>query len=67
MKSTAMARTAVAPGWSVPLVSQLTQYAASLYVMVRGFDNIGQGVKNDPVWGRRWRWLSLQQVDPKDE
>ncbi|MER8403389.1 hypothetical protein NKH16_01330 [Mesorhizobium sp. M1307] len=52
------------PGWSFPLVSTCAQYAAGLYVMVRGLDNIGQGVKDDPVWGRRWRWFALHQVDP---
>jgi hypothetical protein len=40
------------PGWSFPLLSTCAQYAAGLYVMVRGFDNIGQGVKDDPVWGQ---------------
>ncbi|MER8431376.1 hypothetical protein [Mesorhizobium caraganae] len=56
------------PGWSFPLLSTLAQYAAGLYVMVRGFDNIGQGVKDDPVWGRRWRWFSLHQIDqPKKQ
>ncbi|MER9524114.1 hypothetical protein NKI96_11065 [Mesorhizobium sp. M0292] len=54
----------VPQGWSFPLVADLSKYAASLYVMVRGFDNIGQGLKDDPVWGRRWRWFSLQKVDP---
>ncbi|RWB79141.1 MAG: hypothetical protein EOQ50_04870 [Mesorhizobium sp.] len=57
----------VPQGWSFPLVADLAKYAASLYVMVRGFDNIGQGLKSDPVWGRRWRWFSLQQVDQPNE
>jgi len=59
-----MRGSAAPPGWSFPLVSDLAKYAAAIYVMVRGFDNIGQGVKGDPVWGRRWRWFSLHQVDP---
>lgn len=44
--------------------SQWFQICAALYVLVRGLDNLGQGLRKYPAWDRRWRWLSLQRLEP---
>ncbi|MBZ9975509.1 hypothetical protein [Mesorhizobium sp. BR-1-1-10] len=49
--------------YTIPFVTHLLQMLAAIYFLVRGLDNLGQGLRKFPVWNRRWRWLSLKPVD----
>lgn len=49
--------------YTVPFVQSILQTLAAWYVLVRGLDNLGQGLTQYPVWRRRWQWFSLQPVD----
>lgn len=45
------------------LISTLAQLGGSLYVFVRGLDNLNQGLKDYPKVLPRWKWLTLAKLD----
>jgi hypothetical protein len=53
--------------YTVPFITSILQTLAAWYVLVRGLDNLGQGLKKYPTWHRRWQWVSLRPVDPAPE
>ncbi|WP_430256842.1 hypothetical protein [Neorhizobium sp. DAR64872/K0K18] len=45
------------------LISTLAQLGGSLYVFVRGLDNLNQGLKDYSKVLPRWRWLTLAKLE----
>ena len=54
--------------YSIPFLQSVLQTMAAWYVLVRGLDNLGQGLKTKfPAWNRRWEWFSLKPLQPEPE
>lgn len=50
------------------LIPVALQICASLYVMVRGFDNVGKGLQKYPKLSAVWEWFSIRpQVDKREQ
>lgn len=42
-----------------------SQVGGCMYLIVRGLDNLNQGLKRYPKVYRRWQWICMMKVDPK--
>ncbi|MGR9462706.1 hypothetical protein [Rhizobium leguminosarum] len=45
----------------------ISQLGGCLYLVVRGLDNLGQGLKRYPAMYKRWQWLSMAKVEAESK
>ncbi|ARQ13134.1 hypothetical protein NXC12_PD00021 (plasmid) [Rhizobium etli] len=53
-----------APTYSTrDLMFMISQIGGCTYLIVRGLDNLNQGLKRYPKVYRRWQWISMAKID----
>jgi hypothetical protein len=49
--------------WSRDALLTFSQVGGCVYLIVRGMDNLNQGLKRYPKMYRRWQWICMMKVD----